>query len=233
MQQPVALHNPPLGRVAGASVDSMRQLLAVLLLAAVSLPAWQRDFLTADEADQVREVQDPALRLPLYLNFAKQRLALVQNLLSKEKAGRSITIHDTLEEYSKIIEAIDTVSDDALKRGKAIDEAVGGVASQEKEFLESLEKIRESAPKDLSRYQFSLDNAIDVTRDSMEIAQADLKERTRGVQTKVAREKKELEDMMQPKDREQKRAEEKKEAATKKKAPTLRRKGEVAPERKP
>jgi hypothetical protein len=215
-----------------ASVEGMRQLPAVLILAALALPGWQRDFLTADEADQVREAQDPALRLPLYLTFAKQRLALVQNLLSKEKAGRSITIHETLGEYSKIIEALDTVSDDALKRGKAIDEAVGTVASQEKDFLETLEKIREGNPKDINRYQFALDTAIDTTRDSMEIAQADLRERTRGVQTKTAREKKELEELMQPKDREQKQAEEKKEAATKKKAPTLRRKGETAPDRK-
>ncbi len=209
------------------------KLLALLALAAVSLPAWQRDFLTADEADQVREAQDPNLRLPLYLQFAKQRLALVENLLSKEKPGRSVTIHDTLDEYTKIIEAIDTVSDDALKRGKAIEESVGAVAKEEKEFLEKLEKIRESAPKDMNRYQFALDTAVDVTRDSVEIAQADLRERTRGVQTKQAQQKKDLEELMQPKDREQKRAEEKKEATTKKKAPTLRRKGEVAPERKP
>ncbi len=211
----------------------MKPLLAAIALAAMALPAWQRDFLTADEADQVREAQDPSFRIPLYLSFARQRLALVQNLLSKEKAGRSITIHDTLDEYTKIIEALDTVSDDALKRGKAIDEAVGKVAGEEKEFLGILEQIRESNPKDVNRYQFALDTAVEVTRDSMEIAQADLSERSRGVQAKTAREKKELEEMMQPKDRELKKVEEKKEAAAaKKKAPTLRRKGEVAPDRK-
>lgn len=208
------------------------KLLIPLLAASLSLSAFQRDFLTADEVDQVREVQDPNLRLQLYLTFAKQRIGLIRNLLSKEKAGRSAAIHDTIEEYTKVIEAIDTVSDDALKRGKPITDGAAAVAKQEKEFLEALEQIRESGPKDLSRFQFALDTAIDTTRDSMEIAQADLGDRTRGVQAKQAREKKELEDMMQPKDREQKRVEEKKEAATKKKAPTLRRKGEVASERK-
>jgi hypothetical protein len=208
------------------------RLFLLGIAAALLVCAQPRDFLTADEADQIREAQEPNLRLQLYLKFAKERIALINSLLSKEKAGRSALVHDTIEDYTKIIEAIDTVSDDALKRGKAIDEGVAAVAAQEKEFLASLEKIRESDPKDISRYQFALDTAIDVTRDSAEIAQGDLGGRTTGVKLKAAEEKKKLEEMMSPAEREQKRAEEKKEAATKKKAPTLRRKGETPTKKK-
>jgi hypothetical protein len=55
------------------------------------------------------------------------------------------------------------------------------------------------------------------------------------VLAKEAREKKELEGLMQPKDLEAKRAAEKKavEVEKKRKAPTLRRKGELPPEKKP
>ncbi|MDX1982957.1 MAG: hypothetical protein SFV51_21990 [Bryobacteraceae bacterium] len=204
------------------------RLLLLGLAALMLAPAQPRDFLTADEADQIREAQDPNFRLQLYLNFAKERVALLNSLLAREKAGRSALIHNTIEDYTKIIEAIDTVSDDALKRGKAIDEGVAAVAAREKEFLAALEKIRESAPRDISRYQFALDTAIDVTRDSSEIAQSDLAGRAQGVKAKAAEQKKQLEEMMSPGEREQKRAEEKKEAATRKKAPTLRRKGEAA-----
>jgi hypothetical protein len=206
------------------------------LLVFLALPAAaQRDFLTVDEADQIREAQEPNARLGLYLKFAKQRIALVEQLLSKDKAGRSAMVHEALGEYNKLIEAIDIVSDDALKRGIAIDEGAKAVSSAEKDFLARLERIRSAKPADIVRYEDALSNAIENTQVSIELAELDLKERSRDVQTKEARDKQALEEMMQPKDREAKRAAEKKEteAATKKKAPTLRRKGEVAPPKKP
>jgi hypothetical protein len=207
-----------------------RSVLLISLLAAAQLFA-QRDFLTTDETDQVRLAQDPNLRLKLYLHFAKQRVSLAQNVLAKEKAGRSILIHDALEEYSQIIDAIDTVSDDALKRKIDIKEGMDAVAADEKELLEALRKMEESQPKDIARYEFALKQAIETTKDSLELSQEDLAARATEVQAKSEKEKKELESMMQPKDLEEKKAAEKKAAETqnKRKAPTLRRKGEELP----
>jgi len=188
----------------------------------------QRDFLTSDEADQVRLAQDPNDRLKLYLHFAKQRLNIAQSVLSKEKPGRSILVHDALEDFSQIIDAIDTVSDDALKRKLDIKEGMAAVSASEKELLAGLEKIQESQPKDFGRYEFVLKQAIETTRDSIEGSTEDLGKRAAEVQAKEERDKKELESMMQPKDLEAKKAEEKKAAAAenKRKAPTLYRKGE-------
>jgi len=195
----------------------------------------QRDFLTSDEADQVRLAQDPNDRLKLYLHFAKQRLNIAENVLHKEKPGRSILVHDALEDFSQIIDAIDTVSDDALKRKLDIKEGMAAVSAGEKELLGSLEKIQDSQPKDLGRYEFVLKQAIETTRDSIDGASEDLGKRAAEVQAKEEKEKKELESMMQPKDLEAKKAEEKKAADSenKRKAPTLYRKGEQPPDQKP
>lgn len=206
-----------------------RILLLGWLLAAA---APQRDFLTADEADQIRLVQEPNARLKLYVGFARQRLELIQQLVAQEKAGRSKLIHDTLEDYTKIIEAIDIVADDALRRSTAIEEAMGAVASAEKELLAALEKVAESNPKDVGRYQFALTTAIETTRDSLELSLEDLKERKAEVAGRDQQQRKQREALMAPQDVEERKAAEKKAAAAqaeqKRKAPTLRRKGEVA-----
>ena len=206
----------------------MKLVIVFVCIMGASLAWAERDFLTADETDQVRLAQEPNERLQLYLHFAKQRLNVAQNMLSKEKAGRSILVHDSLEDLSQIIDAIDTVADDALKRKLDIKEGMAALAAGEKELLAGLEKIQDSQPKDISRYEFALKQAIDTTRDSLELSQEDVGARAAAVQAKDEKEKKDIESLMQPKDLEAKKAEEKKTAQTdgKRKPPTLYRKGE-------
>lgn len=206
-------------------------LICGLLLAAPLLFA-DRDFLTADEADQIREAQEPNLRLTLYAKFAKYRVSMVQQLLAKEKAGRSILVHDTLEDYSGILDAIDDVTDDALKRKQDVALGLKAVADMEKEVLPILQKIQDSNPKDMARYEFVLKQAIETTGDSLELAQKDVGARSADVAAREEREKKKLESMSTPTELAEKKAQEKKEAeaeSKQRKAPTLRRKGEVAP----
>lgn len=207
----------------------LKPCLALLIFAA--LPAFpQRDFLTPAEVDQVREVQEPNDRLKLYVYFARQRLDQVQHLVIEDRAGRSVLIHDLLDQYTQIIDAIDTVADDALERKVNIEAGMKAVTSAEKEILPVLEKVRDSQPKDLGRYQFALSQAIDATRDSLEVSSQDLDKRGAEVQAREAREKKEIESVMQPKELEEKKAAEAKTAAeqkNKRKPPTLLRKGET------
>jgi hypothetical protein len=204
----------------------------LLLLACTILAAGQdRDFLTADEADQIREAQEPNLRLSLYVKFAQARIELLKQLLAKEKPGRSAMIHSTLEDYTRIIEAIDTVSDDALKRKVDITEGMKIVTAAEKEMLEALEKLDEEPAKDYGRYEFAMQQAIETTKDSFELSQEDLKERTAEVLERDLREKKEREALMPVEALKEKKAAEQKADETKRKVPTLRRKGEEAPKR--
>ena len=209
----------------------MRPLLVCLLLAAPL--AAQRDFLTNDEVEKIREAQEPNLRLKLYSDFARERVDLVKSLLSKDKTGRSALIHDTLDEYCKILDAIDMVADDALSRKVDVKAGLGAVASVEKQMLPLLQKFQDSHPRDLERYDFLLKQAIDATTDSLDAAQEDLGQRTSEVEARDQKEKQERLNSMSPVEREGKQAEEKKaeekkaeEESKQKKAPTLYRPGE-------
>lgn len=200
---------------------------AAICATAVCL-AQDRDFLTPDEVEQVRDAQDPNDRLALYVHFATQRIDMVENFLAKEKPGRSIFIHNTLEDYNHIIEAIDTVSDDALKRHKEIDKTVLLVLNAEKDFLDKLNKIQEENPKDLERYKFVLTEAIDTTSDSRQMNLEDSNKRAGELAATDAKEKKERDAMMpsnEVKDR-KKDADAQNPEEQKKKIPTLYRPGE-------
>lgn len=207
----------------------MKLLAAAVWLAAVMPLSAQRDFLTAEEIELVREAQEPNARLKLYLKFAEDRVALINHMFATEKAGRSARIHETLEEYTKIIEAIDTVSGDALKRHVEIELGAQAVAGAEKKMLAALQTLEEKPTKDRSRYEFALKTALDTTRDSLEMSLEDLGERRAGVAAKEGRDRAEREAAMRPEELKEKRSTEKKETDAKRKVPTLRRKGEVVP----
>lgn len=204
-------------------------LLAVLgsVLVSAVLAAQDRDFLTPNEADQVREVQEPNERLQLYVHFAKQRMDLAEQYLAKDKPGRSIFIHNALEDYSRIIEAIDSVSDDALRHKLAIDKGLISVIAAEKDFLEQLRKIEDSNPRDLDRYKFALDDAIDTTSDSRELALSDSTKRSAELASSDAREKNDRESLMTKKEISERKKAAAQQDEQKKKVPSLLKPGET------
>ncbi len=65
----------------------MKWLAAAVWLAAAIPLAAQHDFLTAEEVDLVREAQEPNARLKLYIKFAEDRLALLENMFATGKGG--------------------------------------------------------------------------------------------------------------------------------------------------
>jgi hypothetical protein len=168
-----------------------RRWLIILLLA---IPAFaQRDFLSSTEVDQIREVQEPVARIKLYLVFAKQRLDQLQSILAKNRAGRSGEIRQLLEDYTGIVDAIGTVSDDALVRKTDVTTAPTAIADGEKKFLDQLQKIESSAPQDLEMYAFDLREAIAATSDGIDTAKEDLGSRGKEVNAKVDKQMKEVE----------------------------------------
>jgi hypothetical protein len=154
----------------------MKIWLKVILPAmlAAGTPAFaQKDFLTSDEIEKVREAQEPNERLKLYVLFARQRLDQLQRLLQKDKKGRSLLARELLEDYTSIIDALDTVSDDALKRGADNSLGANAVREAEHKFLTQLQTIKDRPPADLDMYDTALTEALAATSDSLDLSQED------------------------------------------------------------
>ena len=189
-----------------------------------------RDFLTEHEVDLIREAQEPNKRIETYLHFALLRMELIKQKLAVEAPGRSVEIHRNLREYSKVIEAIDTVVDDALVRDADLTKTIELITKQETEFLAALKHIEENPADDHFRYEFVLDDAIEITSDSLDLTQGDLAERKREVMEDDVEDRKAVDDSMAPAMREEKekaiKAARAKEAEEKRKRPTLMKSGE-------
>jgi hypothetical protein len=212
----------------------MKRLLWCLMAAALATSpaaAQHRDFLTADEVEQIREAQEPNVRLELYARFARSRIDLVKNLLAHDKPGRSAMIHDALDDYAKIVDALDDVADQSLARRAELSKGMRVVSNMEREALPALRKIRDSRPKDLDRFEFALTTAIETTSDSLDLADGDLGKRGEKELAREEREKKEAEVAKTP---EQKQADAKAETdqQNQRKAPSLYRPGEKKQEEK-
>lgn len=165
----------------------LKSIAVVLTLAGGAALAAERDFLTAEEVDKVRATQEPNARIQLYVGFAQQRAAQIEQLLSKERSGRSTLVHDLLEDYTNIIDALDTVTDDALR--KKVDMTVGltKVVPIEQALLAKLDKIEQGTQADRARYEFALKDAIDATEGSIELA-GDLAQRGQDLAARDKRE---------------------------------------------
>ena len=203
------------------------RIVAITTAFAVAALA-QKDFLTADEVDKLREIQEPNERLQLYVHFAKQRIDQLKQAVAKEKKGRSVAIRELLEDYSKIIDAIDTVSDDALKRKRDIAAGAAAVSKAEQVFLETLGKIEQSHPKDFELYDVAFREAYENTKGSIDQATGDLAARQLEVVDKADKEKEAVKAVLTPAEVKERAKEEKKAEAPEgvRKPPTLYKKGE-------
>ena len=211
-------------------------LAALTCVAAAQEFPGSRDFLTDYEIDVLRDRQGFKERIEAYVKFATLRLELVEQYLETEESGRGANVHRALEEYSSIIEAVDDVIDDALIRNRKMDGALAGLLAAEARLAARLAVIQAEPADDAWRYEFALDDALSITRDSMELLAEDLGDRKRAViaeEEAAARRQKETMAPERRREMERERSQEQDEAAERaRKRPTLLKPGEKVGERK-
>ncbi len=149
-------------------------LVSFLLAAPPSLRAraqQQKDYLSAVEADKIRDAETVNERIKLFLNFADDRLKKFQYELEHPSSNRhGDMLNSLLNAYVGCVDDAADLIQLGLEKQDNIRQGIDLMTSRTKEFLVVLGKLSTDGPeRDL--YKDNLDDAIDGTRDAMNDAE--------------------------------------------------------------
>ena len=156
---------------------NMRLALLASLILALSLAfsaharAQGKDYLSALEADKIRDAETPNERIKLFLDFAEDRLTKFQFELEHPSANKHVEMLNAL--MNAYVGCVDDAADLiqlGVEKQENIRKGVDLMATRAKAFLEVLNKLASGGPE-LDSYKDNLDDAIEGTRDAMNEAQ--------------------------------------------------------------
>ncbi len=151
--------------------------LCIAALAAVA-QVHRRDPLTSPETDALREVSMlPDQKLPLYLKYARARLASIEQVRSDPHAaqGRGRKVHDLLADFKVIMDEMDRNVDSFADQKLDFRKAHKAIIQDDGEFQAKLQTLKEAAKDpaaaaEAKDYEFALLDAIDAVDGDLENA---------------------------------------------------------------
>jgi hypothetical protein len=156
------------------SLRTCCSVLSVALLGSLAMAprAWaQKDYLSAVEADKIRDAENTNERIRLFLSFAEDRLKKFQYELQHPASNKHPEMLNAL--MNAYVGCVDDAADLiqlGIEKQENIRKGIDLMVSRSKEFLETLNKISaEGAELDI--YKDNLDDAIEGTRDAMNDAE--------------------------------------------------------------
>jgi hypothetical protein len=145
--------------------------VSLSLLAANCCAAQQKDYLSALEADKIRDAETSNERIKLFLSFADDRLKKFQYELEHPSANRHADmLNSMLNAYIGCVDDAADLLQLGIEKQENIRQGIDLMASRSKEFLAILEKLS-TGGVELDLYKDNLDDAIEGTRDAMNDAE--------------------------------------------------------------
>jgi hypothetical protein len=150
-------------------------LLASFLLGAAPLvrggAPQQKDYLSAVEADKIRDAETVNERIKLFLTFADDRLKKFQYELDHPSTNRhGDMLNSLLNAYVGCVDDAADLIQLGLEKQDNIRQGVDMMTARTKEFLAVLEKLStDGTEREL--YKDNLDDAIEGTRDALNDAE--------------------------------------------------------------
>jgi hypothetical protein len=133
--------------------------------------AQQKDYLSALEADKIRDAETVNERIKLFLTFADDRLKKFQYELEHPSSNRHADmLNSMLNAYVGCVDDAADLIQLGIEKQDNIRVGVDLMATRTKEFLVILEKLA-AGGAEIDVYKENLDDAIEGTRDAMNEAE--------------------------------------------------------------
>jgi hypothetical protein len=135
-------------------------------------PQEQKDYLSALEADKIRDAETTNDRVKLFLTFADDRLKKFQYELEHPSGNMHVDmLNSLLNGYAGCVDDAADLIQLGIQKQENIRQAIDQMAVQSKASLAVLEKLSAAGGPDLDAYKSNLDDAIEGTRDALNEAQ--------------------------------------------------------------
>jgi hypothetical protein len=137
----------------------------------------QKDYLSEEEADKVRDAPTPSLRIKLYVSFAADRLAKFDYELKRAnpERRRAEILNVLLNDYTGCMDDGADQIGVAKEKQADIHDALKLMEKKYTDFLAQLEAYDKDGP-DLDIYRDTLEDAIEGTKDALSDVQNAQKE---------------------------------------------------------
>ena len=150
-------------------------LIAMLALGALAVASTaqvpQKDYLSNQEADKIRDAETTNERIKLFMEFADDRLKKFQYELEHPAPSNHLQMLNYL--MNSYVGCVDDAADLmqlGVEKQENVRAGIDLIAAKTKEYLEVLKKIKTDG-KEIDVYSDNLDDALEGTQDAMSDAE--------------------------------------------------------------
>ncbi|MGH9573320.1 MAG: hypothetical protein ACRD40_07310 [Candidatus Acidiferrales bacterium] len=129
----------------------------------------EKDYLSQEEADKIRDAQDPGDRIKLYMSFAQDRLDKFEYELNRpqHEAQYDDILNNLMNGFVGCIDDAADQIDAAQEKQVDIRAAVKDMKEKDTAFLAKLEKFDQASGPDFEAYRYTLEDAIEGTKEAI------------------------------------------------------------------
>lgn len=162
-----------LASIAGlAMIFAMRASAPVTAHAATMAHAaaqGEKDYLTDDEADKIRDAQNPGDRIRLYMAFAQDRIDKFEYELNRpqHEAQYDDILNNLMNGYVGCVDDAADQIDVAQEKQIDIRGPLKEMKDKDMAFLAKLQKFDQASGPDFEAYRYTLEDAIEGTKEAI------------------------------------------------------------------